>query len=204
MTRTFIRPPVLLEYLRPLPVSVSPGLVWFFAMDDQRLVRAVQSVSPRTRTARRSRPCIYGQIFQACCIWRCSQKPSAGRSRTGIRRHCRRDFVFMTKAKDACCRPGLRRFLDAGEPPIVFTLGSAAVMDARDFFDESAKAAKLLGRRAVLAVRHATKSRRRGWTRISSDLNSPPTHSFFREPPASFTRPGSARHHRLCVPACRN
>ncbi|MGH7784702.1 MAG: glycosyltransferase, partial [Candidatus Binatia bacterium] len=41
-------------------------------------------------------------------------------------------------------------FLNAGESPIVFTLGSAAVMDARDFFDESARAAKMLGRRAVL------------------------------------------------------
>lgn len=44
----------------------------------------------------------------------------------------------------------LTEFLDAGEPPIVFTLGSAAVMDARDFFEESARAAKILGRRAVL------------------------------------------------------
>jgi rhamnosyltransferase subunit B len=44
----------------------------------------------------------------------------------------------------------LQNFLDAGEPPIIFTLGSAAVMDARDFFEESAKAAKLLGKRAVL------------------------------------------------------
>lgn len=44
----------------------------------------------------------------------------------------------------------LHEFLDAGEPPLVFTLGSAAVMDARDFFEESAKAAKILGRRAVL------------------------------------------------------
>jgi rhamnosyltransferase subunit B len=44
----------------------------------------------------------------------------------------------------------LREFLDAGEPPIVFTLGSAAVMDARDFFEESAMAARILRRRAVL------------------------------------------------------
>jgi UDP:flavonoid glycosyltransferase YjiC (YdhE family) len=44
----------------------------------------------------------------------------------------------------------LTKFLDAGEPPIVFTLGSAAVMDARDFFEESAKAARLLKKRAVL------------------------------------------------------
>jgi len=44
----------------------------------------------------------------------------------------------------------LQKFLDAGEPPIVFTLGSAAVMDARDFFEESARAAKILKKRAVL------------------------------------------------------
>jgi UDP:flavonoid glycosyltransferase YjiC (YdhE family) len=44
----------------------------------------------------------------------------------------------------------LQKFLDAGEPPVIFTLGSAAVMDARDFFEESARAARILGRRAVL------------------------------------------------------
>ncbi|MFN2391886.1 MAG: glycosyltransferase [Pyrinomonadaceae bacterium] len=44
----------------------------------------------------------------------------------------------------------LTEFLENGEPPIVFTLGSAAVMDARDFFEESARAAKQLNRRAVL------------------------------------------------------
>lgn len=44
----------------------------------------------------------------------------------------------------------LTEFLAAGEAPIVFTLGSAAVMDARDFFEESAKAARVLGKRAVL------------------------------------------------------
>lgn len=46
--------------------------------------------------------------------------------------------------------PALQRFLDAGKPPIVFTLGSAAVMDPRDFFEQSAEAARALGRRAVL------------------------------------------------------
>lgn len=46
--------------------------------------------------------------------------------------------------------PELEEFLAAGEPPIVFTLGSAAVLDPRDFFEESVKAAKLVGRRAVL------------------------------------------------------
>jgi MGT family glycosyltransferase len=46
----------------------------------------------------------------------------------------------------------LERFLDAGPPPIVFTLGSSAVWVARDFFSESIEAAKRLGQRAVLLV----------------------------------------------------
>jgi rhamnosyltransferase subunit B len=48
--------------------------------------------------------------------------------------------------------PELARFLDTGPPPLVFTLGSAAVVDAGQFYDHSATAAKLLGRRAVLLV----------------------------------------------------
>jgi UDP:flavonoid glycosyltransferase YjiC (YdhE family) len=46
----------------------------------------------------------------------------------------------------------LQHFLDSGEPPIVFTLGSAAVGAAGDFFQQSAEAAHQLGRRAVLLV----------------------------------------------------
>ena len=46
----------------------------------------------------------------------------------------------------------LAQFLDEGEPPIVFTLGSSAVWDAGSFYVESAAAAQRLGRRAVLLV----------------------------------------------------
>jgi len=46
--------------------------------------------------------------------------------------------------------PGLAAFLDAGPPPLVFTLGSTAVLDAGGFFEESAAAARALKRRAVL------------------------------------------------------
>jgi UDP:flavonoid glycosyltransferase YjiC (YdhE family) len=44
----------------------------------------------------------------------------------------------------------LREFLDAGPPPLVFTLGSSAVWAAGTFYREAVKAAGLLGRRAVL------------------------------------------------------
>ena len=60
-------------------------------------------------------------------------------------------FCFYDGANDIQKMPdGLDKFLDSGEPPIVFTLGSAAAMDARDFFEQSGDAARKLGRRAVL------------------------------------------------------
>ena len=46
--------------------------------------------------------------------------------------------------------PELEAFLAAGPPPLVFTLGSAVVMAAGDFYEVSAAAAELLGQRAVL------------------------------------------------------
>lgn len=60
-------------------------------------------------------------------------------------------FCFYDGHGEAGTMPeGLAEFLASGEPPIVFTLGSAAVMDPRDFFEVSARAAKQLNRRAVL------------------------------------------------------
>ncbi|HEY6445477.1 MAG TPA: glycosyltransferase [Acidobacteriaceae bacterium] len=48
--------------------------------------------------------------------------------------------------------PELSAFLEAGPAPVVFTLGSAAVMNAGDFYEQSAKAAEMLGTRAVLLI----------------------------------------------------
>jgi len=46
--------------------------------------------------------------------------------------------------------PALPRYLAAGEPPLVFTLGSSAVFTAGDFYVAAAGAARALGKRAVL------------------------------------------------------
>ena len=43
-------------------------------------------------------------------------------------------------------------FLKAGEPPLLFTLGSAAVQVAGDFYDVSVKVSRQLGRRAILLI----------------------------------------------------
>jgi rhamnosyltransferase subunit B len=44
----------------------------------------------------------------------------------------------------------VKRFLQDGEPPIVFTLGSTAVMNPGSFYSEGKRAAEQLGRRALL------------------------------------------------------
>ncbi len=48
--------------------------------------------------------------------------------------------------------PDLERFLDAGPPPVVFTLGSSAVQHPGSFYPESLAAVRRLGCRAVLLV----------------------------------------------------
>jgi UDP:flavonoid glycosyltransferase YjiC (YdhE family) len=62
-------------------------------------------------------------------------------------------FTFYDGSQDRTeLTQELKQFLDAGEPPIVFTLGSAAVLDPGNFYQESIQAAKQLNRRAVLLI----------------------------------------------------
>jgi UDP:flavonoid glycosyltransferase YjiC (YdhE family) len=60
-------------------------------------------------------------------------------------------FPFYDQAEHGQGLDGeLERFLDSGEPPVVFTLGSTAVQDPGGFYQESVAAVKRLGCRAVL------------------------------------------------------
>jgi UDP:flavonoid glycosyltransferase YjiC (YdhE family) len=59
-------------------------------------------------------------------------------------------FPFYDGATVRPPDPALLRFLDAGEPAIVFTLGSSAVWIADDFYTTALAAARALGRRALL------------------------------------------------------
>ena len=69
-------------------------------------------------------------------------------------------FAFYDKDDDGTTMPeGLEAFLAVGPPPIVFTLGSSAVMAAGRFYAESAEAARRLGRRAVLLIGHDPRNR---------------------------------------------
>jgi rhamnosyltransferase subunit B len=61
-------------------------------------------------------------------------------------------FPFYDRGGEAGMPPELVQFLDAGPPPLVFTLGSSAVVDAGAFYEHSVAAAARAGRRAVLLV----------------------------------------------------
>jgi UDP:flavonoid glycosyltransferase YjiC (YdhE family) len=69
---------------------------------------------------------------------------------TGFPFYDRRDFFGET----TIAREVLE-FLDAGEPPIIFTLGSSAFWVARNFYRDSIEAANALGKRALLLIGHA-------------------------------------------------
>ena len=60
--------------------------------------------------------------------------------------------IFHDAPHGTSLAPELEAFLQAGPPPIVFTLGSSVVLIANDFWQESIAAARQLGARAVLLV----------------------------------------------------
>ena len=66
---------------------------------------------------------------------------------------CITGFCFYdADAGNAKLAPHLEAFLNDGPPPLVFTLGSAAVMAAGKFFEYGARAAQRLNQRAVLLL----------------------------------------------------
>lgn len=73
---------------------------------------------------------------------------------TGFPFYDRRDLVGDRDDNDDGLSPALKHFLEAGEPPIVFTLGSSAIWVAKDFYRESIAAARALGQRALLLIGH--------------------------------------------------
>jgi UDP:flavonoid glycosyltransferase YjiC (YdhE family) len=64
-------------------------------------------------------------------------------------------FPFYDGGNGRPLPPDLAKFIDAGPPPIVFTLGTAVSTAAGTFFEHSAAAARRLGRRAVLVLKDA-------------------------------------------------
>jgi MGT family glycosyltransferase len=59
---------------------------------------------------------------------------------------------YDRKQEGAGLAPELQHFLDSGDPPIIFTLGSSAVFSPGNFYMESVQAVQQLNRRAVLLI----------------------------------------------------
>ena len=109
-------------------------------------------------------------------------------------------FPFSDQGNEAGMSAELVRFLDAGPPPIVFTLGSSAVLDAGQFFEHSAAAAKLLGRRSVLIVGQDSGNRPASLPDGVIACDYVPSRSFFHEPPRLSTLVALGRRAWRCVP----
>lgn len=67
-------------------------------------------------------------------------------------------FPFLDAPGEAGLAPEVEAFLAEGPPPLLFTLGSAAVMDPGAFYAQSARAAAALGQRAILLTGHETRN----------------------------------------------
>ena len=61
-------------------------------------------------------------------------------------------FPFFEQSLQTSTLAPIEAFLDAGSPPLVFTLGSSMVGIAGDFYADAAQAAMTLGRRAILLI----------------------------------------------------
>ncbi len=63
------------------------------------------------------------------------------------------DGLPGSEARSRRERPGqLEQFLQAGKPPVLFTLGSSAVLQAGNFYRDSLRAIEQIGERAILLV----------------------------------------------------
>jgi rhamnosyltransferase subunit B len=122
-----------------------------------KLMQPVYDVRAELGLPRGEQPILAGQHSPTCVLALFSKLLAAPQPDwpahtvvTGFPFYDRRDFFGESAiAKEVV------EFLDAGEPPIVFTLGSSAFWVARNFYRDSVEAAQALGKRALLLIGHS-------------------------------------------------
>ena len=121
------------------------------ALATEPWVRPVAALRARLGLPRTAHPLFAGQHSPECSLGLFSRSLAlpqrdwpAHTTLTG--------FPFLDDPRSDPLPEGLAAFLDAGDPPLVFTLGSSAVHDAREFYAESLAHAAALGRRALLLI----------------------------------------------------
>lgn len=103
-------------------------------------------------------------------------------------------FAFFDDVHATGMTAELKQFLSAGPPPIVFTLGSSAVMDAGTFYERSRAAAEQLDRRAIFLIGIDPRNRlREPLPKSMLALEYAPHSELFPAPRRSSTK-GSGHH----------
>ncbi len=137
------------EYLRPFPAFFHRGMLGMMRfltkswLAEYRKLRRSLNLSENHDPLFRNK---FSPLTHLAMFTRALAEPQCDWPQTTIQT----GTCFYDESEIGEPDPRLTDFLNNGTEPIVFTLGSAAVIDARDFFDESAKAAKALDRRAIL------------------------------------------------------
>lgn len=154
-------PPVLaqlpaLYHLQRRSVALSRLVYGIAAYRLEKMMEPVYRLRAELGLPRGAQPLLAGQHSPALVLALFSSvlaKPQpdwpANTRVTGFAFYDRRDFFGETEMQQE-----LRKFLDDGPPPIVFTLGSSAFWVAKDFYLDSIKAAQALGERALLLIGH--------------------------------------------------
>ena len=150
----------------PPVLAPAPYLAWFRPLGPPfyRLVfrarpprqpvveRALASAPRGDRLAPRARPPVRGPARPLARPGPLLAPPGREAARLAAADGRDRLPLLRPGRRGPACPASSREFLDAGPPPIVFTLGSSAVRDAGRFYEQGAAAAKTLGRRAVLLI----------------------------------------------------
>src|SRR5262249_37624071 len=146
-----------LHKLMRLSPWVGRGVMALAERQLDKLMQPVYEIRAELGLPRGKQPILGGQHSPSCVLALFSKVMAAPQPDwpphtivTGFPFYDRRDFF----GENAIAKE-LVDFLDAGEPPIVFTLGSAAIWVAKDFYRESIAAANALGKRALLLIGHA-------------------------------------------------
>lgn len=155
-------PPVLpqfpgLYHLLKLHPAIARGFYRLVRSQLDKLIAPVYDLRAELGLPRGEQPLMAGQHSPSCVLALFSTVLATPQPDwpnhtvvTGFPFYDRRDFFGETETP-----PGLIEFLDRGDPPIIFTLGSSAFWVARNFYRDSAAAASALGRRALLLIGHA-------------------------------------------------
>jgi rhamnosyltransferase subunit B len=155
-------PPVLpqmpgLYHILKLHPAIARGFFRLALSKLEKMMAPVYDLRAQLGLPRGEQPLMAGQHSPSCVLALFSKVMAAPQPDwpghtvvTGFPFYDGRDFFGETETPR-----GLIEFLDDGEPPIIFTLGSSAFWVARDFYRDSIEAAMALGRRALLLIGHS-------------------------------------------------